>query len=204
MTAIWKLYIRSGVIFVFLAMTTTALFAESAKGPNSDNTQVDVSDILAGIVASIDDVNARLGDVEKNISTTTIASPATGNELSTADKIKADVELKHSFYRFIEIIIVALVGILSLVVILHYIVKSRVKITADGKQIVDGPPVDPKEIMNVAGLTIIVFGTILVVMMADSEQQLTASVGILGALAGYLFRGVHDKGADAPEKEGAN
>jgi hypothetical protein len=79
-----------------------------------------------------------------------------------------------------------------------------VKITADGKQIVDGPPVDPKEIMNVAGLTIIVFGTILVVMMADSEQQLTASVGILGALAGYLFRGVHDKGADAPEKEGAN
>jgi uncharacterized membrane protein len=42
-------------------------------------------------------------------------------------------------------------------------------------------------VVNAAGLVLIVFGTILLVILADAEAQLTASMGILGAVAGYLF-----------------
>jgi len=36
-------------------------------------------------------------------------------------------------------------------------------------------------------LIIIVYGTIILVLVAEAEQQLTAAIGILGAIAGYLF-----------------
>jgi uncharacterized membrane protein len=42
-------------------------------------------------------------------------------------------------------------------------------------------------VVNAAGLVLIVFGTVLLVILADAEAQLTASMGILGAVAGYLF-----------------
>lgn len=43
------------------------------------------------------------------------------------------------------------------------------------------------DIVNAIGLIIIVYGTIILVLVAEAEQQLTAAIGILGAIAGYLF-----------------
>lgn len=50
-----------------------------------------------------------------------------------------------------------------------------------------------KDIVNAAGLTLIIFGTIILVMVVSTSEQLTAAIGILGAIAGYLFRSVQDQ-----------
>ncbi len=42
-------------------------------------------------------------------------------------------------------------------------------------------------IMNASALILIIYGTIFIVVLSDAEAQLTASIGILGAIAGYLF-----------------
>lgn len=53
-----------------------------------------------------------------------------------------------------------------------------------------------KDIVNATGLTLIIFGTIILVMVVNTSEQLTAAIGILGAIAGYLFRSVQDTGGD--------
>jgi drug/metabolite transporter superfamily protein YnfA len=45
----------------------------------------------------------------------------------------------------------------------------------------------PGHIVGATGLVYIVFGTILLVVIANTEAQLTAAIGVLGAVAGYLF-----------------
>jgi ABC-type Co2+ transport system permease subunit len=58
--------------------------------------------------------------------------------------------------------------------------------------------------VTAAGLVLVVYATVLVVMIAKAEQQLTAAIGILGAIAGYLF-GTATKNpaaeSEAPPKE---
>jgi hypothetical protein len=46
---------------------------------------------------------------------------------------------------------------------------------------------DPVTIVNASGLVLVVYATVLVVILARADQQLTAAMGILGAVAGYLF-----------------
>lgn len=46
---------------------------------------------------------------------------------------------------------------------------------------------DAVTMVNASGLVLVVYATILVVMIARADQQLTAAMGILGAVAGYLF-----------------
>lgn len=43
------------------------------------------------------------------------------------------------------------------------------------------------DLINGAGLVLIIFAIIFVVVVADNEQQLTTSIGVLGTIAGYLF-----------------
>ena len=49
------------------------------------------------------------------------------------------------------------------------------------------PQTSPTDIVHGSGLVLVVFATVLVVTMAETEQQLTAAIGILGAIVGYLF-----------------
>ena len=44
-----------------------------------------------------------------------------------------------------------------------------------------------RDLLNVMGLVLIIFSIVLIVIIADTEQQLTTSVGVLGTIAGYLF-----------------
>jgi len=44
-----------------------------------------------------------------------------------------------------------------------------------------------RDIVNASGLNLIIFGTILLVLIVDTTEQLTAAIGVLGAIAGYLF-----------------
>jgi hypothetical protein len=51
-----------------------------------------------------------------------------------------------------------------------------------------------------SGLVLVIFATVLVAVLAKSDQQLTAPIGILGAIAGYMF-GKAGKGAEAEQKQ---
>lgn len=74
--------------------------------------------------------------------------------------------------RLIVCVILILGLVASLEIILRYI--TRTSYTSNS-------------IVNASGLVLIVFGTIYIVVLSDNEQQLTATIGILGAIAGYLF-----------------
>jgi len=49
------------------------------------------------------------------------------------------------------------------------------------------PQHQAKDIVTVIGLVSVVFGVILLVLVVDTTDALTAPMGILGAIAGYLF-----------------
>jgi hypothetical protein len=72
-----------------------------------------------------------------------------------------------------EAIVVAALALGSLLVVLRCLIAQPGRTATD--------------IVNATGIIAIVFGTILLTIIADAEAQLTASSGILGAIAGYLF-----------------
>ena len=49
------------------------------------------------------------------------------------------------------------------------------------------PQHQAKDIVTVVGLVSVIFGAILLVLVVDTSDALTAPMGILGAIAGYLF-----------------
>jgi hypothetical protein len=51
----------------------------------------------------------------------------------------------------------------------------------------------PAHLVTATGLPLVIFGTILVILLSDTEQQLTAAVGLLGAVAGYVFRSMQQE-----------
>lgn len=96
-----------------------------------------------------------------------------------ADQLSADLKLKQEFYRFWEVIALTLMGTTSLIAVLWFMGR-RADFT-------------PQEVISASGVTLIIFATLLLVILADTDQQLTAAAGILGAMAGYLFRGISDQ-----------
>lgn len=60
----------------------------------------------------------------------------------------------------------------------------------------------PKDLITVIGLVSVVFGTILLTLAVDTTDQLTAPMGILGAIAGYLFGAAQKKVAKDEAEEG--
>ena len=75
-------------------------------------------------------------------------------------------------------------GLFSLILVLWYL-KSR--------------EATPEAMVNGSGLVLVIFATVLVVILARADQQLTAATGILGAIVGYLF-GKTTKGSSASEQ----
>lgn len=45
----------------------------------------------------------------------------------------------------------------------------------------------PAQVVTGTGFIYLVFGTVVLVTLSDNKDQLTASMGIMGAIAGYLF-----------------
>jgi len=50
-----------------------------------------------------------------------------------------------------------------------------------------------KDYVNVIGLNLIIFATVFMVLVVETDQQLTAGAGILGAISGYLFRAMQSE-----------
>lgn len=48
-------------------------------------------------------------------------------------------------------------------------------------------PKGPDSLVTASGLVLVIYSTMIVVVFARSSEQLTAPIGVLGAIAGYLF-----------------
>jgi hypothetical protein len=62
---------------------------------------------------------------------------------------------------------------------------------------------DPSQVVVGTGFIYIVFGTIVLVTLSDNKDQLTASMGVIGAIAGYLFGRMGPAGTRHGDKDGA-
>ncbi len=71
------------------------------------------------------------------------------------------------------VVIIAVLYIFSLIIITILIINT--------------PRHHARDIVTTIGLVTVIFGAILLAMVVDTDQALTAPMGILGAIAGYLF-----------------
>lgn len=97
----------------------------------------------------------------------------------TPSEVPKDNQNNYSAYRMEEesnrrLLALSVMGtaIFSLFLVLLYL-KNR-----------EAPP---DTMVHGSGLVLVIFATVLVVILAKVDQQLTAATGILGAIAGYLF-----------------
>lgn len=99
--------------------------------------------------------------------------------------IKAEYRLAQERTKLYVCGILSGLVVLSLVIVLKFIIRSSHS---------------PAHIVNASALILIVFASIFIVVLADTETQLTASTGILGAIAGYLFGTMRrrEEGAEKP------
>ncbi len=94
-----------------------------------------------------------------------VASP----ELQVDNSIQLAV-IQNAYHY---VVIIAVLYIFSLIIITILIMNT--------------PKHQARDIVTTIGLVTVIFGAILLAMVVDTDQALTAPMGILGAIAGYLF-----------------
>lgn len=102
------------------------------------------------------------------------------------DTVYAELKISLERYRLLEIIAISVAVILLLAVVLNFLTKGHHSAA---------------QIISAGEVIFIIFGVILIVLLADQEAHLTASMGILGAVAGYLF-GKYQKAEQTPQGVG--
>lgn len=119
-----------------------------------------------------------MGDYEAALGTSVAQSPAPViDTYSQADKLAHEFRMRQEDDKLYEVIILSALALVSLFIVLRFITAKAAY--------------SASHIVSATGLIFIIFGTILLVIMADTEQQLTAAIGILGAVAGYLFGSIN-------------
>jgi hypothetical protein len=109
---------------------------------------------------------------------------------ATADQLTHAFKMHRESNKVYEIAMLSGLAVISLFLVLRFLSSK-------------GPSAAP-HMVSATGLICIVFGTILLVLMVETDQQLTASVGILGAVAGYLFRSMHPDEETKPPTNARN
>lgn len=99
-------------------------------------------------------------------------------------KLDHEFRMTEEKNRLIGIGIVSIAEIISLYTVLFFIKRT---------------PAAVNSIVNASGLVFIIFGTIFVVRFTEAEAQLTPAIGIIGAVAGYLFGAFKKDAAEGKE-----
>ncbi|SHO53920.1 hypothetical protein [Desulfopila aestuarii] len=107
------------------------------------------------------------------------------NPIEKADELTHIFNMTQERYKLYECILLAGFALISLIIIMRSLCNKENCSAA--------------YMVNASGLIFIIFGTLFLVLLADVDEQLNAGVGILGAVAGYLF-GTMRKGE--PERRG--
>lgn len=119
--------------------------------------------------------------IAKEYATPPVPAPAGGaakeKPATDLDKYGQEWRMKREENKLIECGVISGVALLSLYIVLSFISRARQREAASPSG----------EILLASGLILIIFATIFIVVVADVEQQLSASIGVLGAIAGYLF-----------------
>ena len=90
-----------------------------------------------------------------------------------ADELTHEYKMTQARYKLYECILLAVFALVSLLIIM--------------KALCNKPNCSAAYMVNASGLVFIIFGTLILVLLADVDEQLNAGVGIIGAVAGYLF-----------------
>ncbi len=109
------------------------------------------------------------------------------NTLGEADKLLQEYRLAQEEYAYWEVMILAIMAVVSLTIVLTFM-----KLNGTCK---------PRDMVTTAGLILIIFSTIILVLVADSQEQISAAIGVLGAIAGYLFGSAAASSRKPEEKE---
>ena len=119
---------------------------------------------------------------------TSATQPTAATPTATADRLTHEYRMREEDNKLYEILILSALALLSLFIVLRFITrKPETNYSAT-------------DIVNATGLIFIIFGTILLVIMADTDQQLTAAIGIMGAVAGYIFGAIKQKTGASPDQ----
>ena len=155
-----------------------------AAGPAAEN-PVQEKGAVNKIATQFDykQIEKQLEEPAKKVAAPSIAA--------AADKFQTDIILTRERNKFLSVVFLLVSLMVSLYCVLYFIRKTR-----HGAD----------DIVHASGLVLIIFGTIIIVLMVDVEQQLTAAIGIMGAIAGYIFgtmnRGNREEKPSAPPQEG--
>lgn len=137
-----------------------------------------ISMILLGIgYTQIDDL---LRTVEKQEET---LSEIVNESENTTPMLKAiNTRLHESYYRFYLALAILISSPISLFVTLKFLPKKEES---------------TDEIVTISGLVMVIHGTLFIVTSTISSEALTASIGLLAAVGGYVLRGT---GAETKNK----
>lgn len=101
-----------------------------------------------------------------------------------AVKIQAEIEKvqikeQGQVKRLKEWLRYGIASILAVILVIFQVLVFRV--------LSSHPDYTIRDMLNIMGLILIVFSIVLVVIIADTSEQITTAVGVLGTIAGYLF-----------------
>lgn len=122
---------------------------------------------------------AALGDYSNLPKSEASATPTSVDAKIAADQMAHQFQMLREEHKVKEVIALCILAFVSLVTVLYFLAKRD-----------DQPGL---HIVYATGLIFITFGTILLVIMAETDEQLTAAIGILGGIAGYLFGSMRSK-----------
>jgi hypothetical protein len=90
-----------------------------------------------------------------------------------SNQLMYDFRAKQETFRLYQVILLAAMSLCALAIVLKYMKDSKT--------------CQARDMLNGTGLVLVIFSTVLVIIIADVEIQLTAAMGVLGGIAGYLF-----------------
>jgi uncharacterized membrane protein len=117
---------------------------------------------------SVDDMIKQIENITNDLENTNAEST------DNVSAILKHIETQQKYRLYIILMIVAST-IVILVVLLFLTMNKEVKC------------LNSNNILNIIGLVLIIQGTILALVATNSTEQLTPAIGIIGAVAGYIF-----------------
>jgi len=125
-----------------------------------------------------------IGDIQDQNHEDIIEQDGHDAEEVMAPVVVKSLHLSESYYRLYLVYCILATAVIFMWIILRFISKS--------------PTHTSDDIVTGAGLVVVVMGTLFIVIASTTTEALTAAIGLLGAVGGYVFgKGGKDKSNDA-------
>jgi len=124
----------------------------------------------------LQDIKNKEQDLTEAVKKSTTVAVKTDEIKSDVKKKKYGLKLHESYYRLWLSLALIFSSTAFLVIILKYV-----------------KDVDKETLVTVVGLILVIQGSLYIVTASISSEALTAAIGLLAAVGGYVLRGVGDK-----------